>query len=101
MGPKYGSIPSSWLSITGVMGAHANLALLDEVKKRGIDPNDRVQVEQAWKELNERNKARAEELQARSAERKAEAEKDAAEREEIIRSTPGLANKLKKGHNIP
>lgn len=48
---KTGSVPSSWLSLTGNWTATAQLALLTEVNRRGIAHDDLTAVAAVWKEL--------------------------------------------------
>lgn len=93
---KHGSIPSSWMGITGVMSAQPHLALLEEVDKRGIDHKDLAAVAAVWKELNEAAETKARELQERHQKREEEASADAKEREKLINTLPGLANRIKK-----
>lgn len=49
-----GSIPSSWIAITGVLSAEAHLNLMREVRKRTIDPHDRAAVELVWQDTKAR-----------------------------------------------
>lgn len=55
-----GVVPSSWLGITKDWTAKTQLALLEEVNKRGIDPHDTAVVAAIWNEVLEwRRKGRS------------------------------------------
>lgn len=52
MALKWGTIPYSWIAVTGgILSARVLLALLERIQQRGIDPKDLPRVTEEWREM--------------------------------------------------
>lgn len=92
---NYGSIPNSWLGITGCMSAEPLLALLQEVNRRNIDHKNLIAVRVTWEEMNVKAAETVEAMDKRIAERRKAAQYDNEIRQDLDLMFPNLRNKRK------
>jgi hypothetical protein len=92
---KIGSIPSSWMSITGAWSAEVNLNLLEEVNKRGIDHKDLTAVRAVWDEIRQQAENSIEASILESRKRAADAKESRAKITEISDKFPALRGKIR------